>query len=125
MAPLSPFHFDNPPFKHLNHVFRMISCIILIMLLEIILYESSPDIQGGELIWVVSCYNLPDRDIERLQRVQNCLARVVCEASRFSRSKPLLNFLHWLPVKYRIRFKLCTPTFKALHFTNLHISLII
>ena len=61
-------------------------------------------------------YNLPDRDIERLQRVQNCLARVVCKASRFSRSKPLLYFLHWLPVKYRIRFKLCTITFKAFLF---------
>ena len=61
-------------------------------------------------------YNLPDRDIERLQRVQNCLARVVCKASRFSRSKPLLNFLHWLPVKYRIRFKLYTITFKAFLF---------
>ena len=61
-------------------------------------------------------YNLPDRDIERLQRVQNCLARVVCKASSFSRSKPLLNVLHWLPVKYRIRFKLCTITFKAFLF---------
>ena len=45
-----------------------------------------------------------------------CLARVVCKASRFSRSKPLLNFLHWLPVKYRIRFKLCTITFKTFLF---------
>ena len=61
-------------------------------------------------------YNLPDRNIERLQRVQNCLARVVCKASRFIRSKPLLNFIHWLPVKYRIRFKLCTITFKAFLF---------
>ena len=61
-------------------------------------------------------YNLPDRDIERLQRVQNCLACVVYKASRFSRSKPLLYFLHCLPVKYRIRFKLCTITFKALFF---------
>ena len=61
-------------------------------------------------------YNLPDRDIERLQPVRNCLARLVCKASRFSRSKSLLNFLHWLPVKYRIRFKHCTITFKALLF---------
>ena len=61
-------------------------------------------------------YNLPDRDIERLQRVQNFLARVVCKASRFSKSKPLLYFLRWLPVKYRIRFKLCTITFKAFLF---------
>ena len=61
-------------------------------------------------------YNLPDRDIERLQRVQNCLARVVYKASRFSRSKPLLNFPHWLPVKYRRRFKLCTTIFQAFLF---------
>ena len=61
-------------------------------------------------------YNLPDRDIERLQRLQNCLAHVVCKASRFSRCKPLLNVLHWLPVKYRIRFKLCTIIFIALLF---------
>ena len=61
-------------------------------------------------------YNLPHRDIERLQRVQNCPARVVCKASRFSRSKPLINFLHWLQVKYRIRFKLCTNTYKAFLF---------
>ena len=65
-------------------------------------------------------YNLPDR--ERLQRVQNCLARVVCKVSRFSRSKPLLYFLHWLPVRYLIRFKLCTITLKLSFFTNLHIS---
>ena len=44
------------------------------------------------------------------------MARVVCKAPRFSRSKPLLNFLQWLPVKYRIRFKLCTITFKAFLF---------
>ena len=61
-------------------------------------------------------YNLLDRDIERLQRVQNCLARVVCKASRFRRSKPFLNCLHWIPVKYCTRFKLCTITFKVLGF---------
>ena len=37
-------------------------------------------------------YILPDMDIERLERVQDCLARVVCKASCFSRSKPLLYF---------------------------------
>ena len=36
-------------------------------------------------------HSLPDRDIERLQREQNCLARVVCKASCFSRSKPLIS----------------------------------
>ena len=52
--------------------------------------------------------NIADRDITKLQRVQNCLARVVCRAPRFSRSVPLLKSLHWLPVSYQIQFKLST-----------------
>ena len=41
----------------------------------------------------------------RLQRVQ---------APRFSRSTPILKRLHWLPVKFRIHFKICTITSRAL-----------
>ena len=50
---------------------------------------------------------MPEKDIARLQRVQNCLARVVTKAPRFSRSVPILKRLHWLPVKFRIHFKIC------------------
>ena len=39
---------------------------------------------------------MPEKDIARLQRVQNCLARVVTKAPRFSRSVPILKRLHWL-----------------------------
>ena len=56
---------------------------------------------------------LAEKDIARLQRVQNCLA------SRLSRSVPILKQLHWLPVKCRIHFKIC-----AIKTTNLHIWLI-
>ena len=52
--------------------------------------------------------------IARLQRVQNCLARVVTKAPRFSRSVPILKHLHWLPVKFRLRFKICAITFRTL-----------
>ena len=54
------------------------------------------------------------KDLSKLQRVQNCLARVILRAPRFSPSLPLLKQLHWLPVNYRIKFKLCTLTFRAL-----------
>ena len=57
---------------------------------------------------------MPDKDIARLQRVQNCLARVVTKAPRFSLSVPILKRLHWLPVKFRIHFKICTVTFRTL-----------
>ena len=50
--------------------------------------------------------NIVRRDLAKLQRVQNCLARVVLRAPRFSPSIPLLKQLHWLHDTYRINFKL-------------------
>ena len=49
-----------------------------------------------------------------LQRVQNCLARVVTRSRRFSESRPLLKSLLWLPIKSRIKYKLNLLTYKAL-----------
>ena len=49
-----------------------------------------------------------------LQRVQNCLDRVVTRSSRLSESRPLLKSLHWLPIKSCIKFKLNLLTYKAL-----------
>ena len=51
--------------------------------------------------------NMPEKDITRLQRVQICLAIVVTKAPRFSRSIPIIKRLPWLPVKFRIHFKIC------------------
>ena len=47
-------------------------------------------------------YGIADIDLTRLQRVQNQLARLVTKSPPFTRSLPLL---HWLPVKFRILFK--------------------
>ena len=58
--------------------------------------------------------NIAKQDLSKLQSVQNCLARVVLRARRFSPSLPLLKQLHWLPVNYRIKFKLSTLTYRAL-----------
>ena len=58
--------------------------------------------------------NIAKQDLSRLQRVQNCLARVVLRAHRFSPSLPLLKQLHWLPANYRIKSKLSTLTYRAL-----------
>ena len=59
-------------------------------------------------------HNMPEKDIARLQRVQNCLARVVTNAPRFSRSVPILKQLHRLPVKFRLHFKICALSFRTL-----------
>ena len=59
-------------------------------------------------------HNIAIKDIIKLQRVQNCLARVVTRSRHFSRSVPLLKSLHWLPVRYRLIIKICTITYQAL-----------
>ena len=40
-------------------------------------------------------HEIPTKDLHKLQRAQNCLARVVTKAPRFSRSIPLLKSLDW------------------------------
>ena len=58
--------------------------------------------------------NIAKQDLSKFQRVQNCHARVVLRAPRFSPSLPLLKQLHWLPVNYIIKFKLSTLTYRDL-----------
>ena len=55
-------------------------------------------------------------NLARLQLVQNTLARVVAQKSRFCHISPVLADLHWLPVRHRVSFKIATITFKVLHF---------
>jgi len=54
------------------------------------------------------------RNISKLQRAQNLLARVVTGSFQSS-SHILLERLHWLPVEYRVNFKLANITFLTLH----------
>jgi len=59
----------------------------------------------------ISVYN-----INRLQRVQNNLARTVTRAARRScSSSELLTRLHWLPIQQRIMYKIAVLTYNALH----------
>jgi len=53
------------------------------------------------------------RNIIRLQRVQNALARTVLRAPWRASSSTLLQTLHWLPVRQRIEFKIATLTYKV------------
>ena len=48
-------------------------------------------------------------------RVQNAAAHLIFQESRFCHITPLLKSLYWLPVKYRIVFKIILITFKAIH----------
>jgi len=47
--------------------------------------------------------------------VMNTAARVVLQSARRSPSHPLLQQLHWLPVRQRIDYKLAVLTYKINH----------
>ena len=57
----------------------------------------------------------PKYMIQKLQRVQNCAARLVAGQPRAAHIRPVLKELHWLPVEQRITFKVLLLTFKALN----------
>ena len=60
-------------------------------------------------------YGLPVTELNKLQRVQNAAARLISRTPKSHHITPILQQLHWLPVKDRISFKLLLLTFKALH----------
>ena len=60
-------------------------------------------------------YGLPDVQISKLQRVQNAAARLIMAIPKFAHITPALCELHWLPIAYRIKFKIIILTFKAIH----------
>ena len=45
----------------------------------------------------------------------NAAARVISLVPKFDHIKPTLKRLHWLPVEYRVIFKIVSLVYKALH----------
>ena len=64
-------------------------------------------------------YGVSGKNIDRRQRLQNGLARVVCDIGVRKlhdsglNSMALLKELHWLPIRTRIEFKVVTLCYKA------------
>ena len=60
-------------------------------------------------------YGIPEKQLERLQRLQNHAARLITNDSSSVHSKDILKRLHWLPVRARIQYKILLLTFKSLN----------
>ena len=59
--------------------------------------------------------SLTNIELRRLHLVQNSLCRVVTRSSKFSHITPQLKKLHWLPVRYRVQFKIGLITYEILN----------
>jgi len=53
-------------------------------------------------------------NIQKLQRAQNCIARIVTGTRRSEHITPVLARLHWLKIAERTEYKVALLTFKAL-----------
>ena len=51
-------------------------------------------------------YGLPKHLLNRLRSIQNTAARIVTLSKRFDHITPIMFKLHWLPLNYRILFKI-------------------
>jgi len=58
-------------------------------------------------------YGVAQAQLGRLQRVQNSAARLLTRTSRAEHITPVLEQLHWLPVKQRVVFKILLQVYRA------------
>ena len=58
---------------------------------------------------------LPLRLMRKLQVVQNAAARLLTGVRKHQYISPVLAKLHWLPIRFRIDFKVLMLTYKALN----------
>ena len=61
-------------------------------------------------------YGLSDNILYHLQKIQNTAAIILARLPRLSHISATLFDLHWLPIRYRITFKICI-TYQAYHRT--------
>mgnify|MGYP003530060937 FL=1 len=60
-------------------------------------------------------FGISNKNLNKLQHIQNSLARTVLQ--EFSRSTELLlHDLHWLPIRKRIDFKIACLTYNAVNY---------
>ena len=57
---------------------------------------------------------LPDKKLNKLQRIQNHAARIVLRKPMHASATSMLKTLHWLPVKARIQYKIACLCFQCL-----------
>ncbi len=60
-------------------------------------------------------FGLPEMLLHKLQMIQNSAARLVTGTHGRDHITPVLFKLHWLPVRYRIKFKLIVLVYQAVH----------
>ena len=96
------FHIRN--IRRIRHLFPLSAATAL-----------ANSLVSSKLDYCNSLYNgISQANLNKIQRIQNTLAHVVTNRSKFEHITLILKKLHWLPIKQRIDYKLCLLTYKTL-----------
>ncbi len=98
-------------YYHLKNIAR-IRCFVSSQDLEKLVYAfitSRVDYCNGLLT------GLPKKTIRQLQLIQNAAARILTRTRTSEHITPVLGSLHWLPVTFRIDFKVLLLVYKSLN----------
>ena len=120
------YHWDVHPIKSVMHTFGWcmensltvicISCLGKSWENTLCLIMWNPVYITSRLDYCNSLYfGASQKELARLQLVQNAAARLLTGTRKFEHITPVLRSRHWLPVHFRIRFKILVFTFKSLN----------
>lgn len=102
---------NSSSFFHLRNIAKLRSVVTRVEMEVIIHAFISSRLDYCNALF--TCLN--QTTLNRLQIVQNAVARLLISSNKRSHITPILSFLHWLPIKFRINFKILVLTFRALH----------
>ena len=60
-------------------------------------------------------FGVKEKLLDKLQLVQNMAARLCLNENKFSSATDALYTLHWLPIRFRIKYKIVLTVFKSLN----------
>ncbi len=58
---------------------------------------------------------IPGKSLQKLQYIQNSAARILMRVCKYNHITPILKSLHWLPVSFRIVYKVSLLTHQCIH----------
>ena len=58
---------------------------------------------------------IPNKNLQKLQFIQNCAARTLMKARKYDHITPILQNLHWLPITSRIQYKIALITHHCIY----------
>ncbi len=101
-------HVTKSAYYHLKNIAR-IRCFV-----------SSQDLEKLVHVFITSRVDycnglLPQKSIRQLQLIQNTAARILTRTRTSEHITPVLRSLHWLPVTFRIDFKVLLLVYKSLN----------